>query len=287
MKVLLTGANGQLGFSVQKTCPEGIELIALDRNALNLAKPRDMGSQLAMFDVDAVINAAAYTLVDRAEEERELAFSVNAEAVSVLAAYCQEHSIPLIHISTDFIFDGSQSVPYKIDDKPNPLSVYGESKAIGENNALAICKKAYVIRTGWVYCEHGNNFVKTMLRLAAERNNITVVSDQIGTPTYAVHLAEAVWRLLALGPKSRIFHFSDAGVASWYDFAVAVFEQAYNLNLIDNKPEVSPIAGSEYPTPALRPAYSVLDKKSSWDTLGIKPHHWQVGLSKMLNELKS
>ncbi len=202
----------------------------------------------------------------------------------MLAGYCADHTIPLIHISTDFVFDGKQSQPYQPDDACAPLGIYGLSKRQGEQQALALCSSATIIRTGWLYSARGNNFVKTMLRCAAEGKTLNVVDDQVGTPTYALHLAAAIWQLL-VKQAHGIFHFSDAGLASWYDFAAAIFEEAHALGLLSELPVVNPVSSDNYPTAAARPSYSVLDKTKIWALEGIEPCHWREGLRKMLKEL--
>ncbi|GGY82443.1 NAD(P)-dependent oxidoreductase [Cellvibrio zantedeschiae] len=292
MKVLITGANGQLGFALQKTqsffaAAGNLELIALTRADLDLEKPDTIANVLDQFSLDAIINAAAYTAVDKAESNWLLAQTVNSEAVKQLAIWCEKNKKTLIHISTDFVFDGKKSSPYETSDQTNPLGVYGKTKQQGEQLALSECTSAYVVRTGWVYGEQGANFAKTILRLASEREQLGIVADQIGTPTYATHLAEMLWQLLLLKPGQRMWHFSDAGVASWYDFAVAIVEQAEIHGLLQRKPAIKPIATVDYPTPAQRPAFSVLDKKNTWETLNLTPVHWREALTKMLQALKA
>jgi len=293
MKVLITGANGQLGYALQKTAPAvigaekiSLQLIPVTRKEFDLAQPESLLAALDTFQPHAVINAAAYTAVDKAEADQELAKRVNAAAVSVIAQWCQQKKIPLIQVSTDFVFDGKKSSPYQPDDNTNPLGVYAQTKRAGELAALENCATSYIVRTGWVYGEHGANFVKTMLRLGAEREVLGVVADQVGTPTYAVHLAQMVWQLLTQRPAQKIFHCSDAGVASWYDFAVAIFAEAKTQGLLERIPLVKPIATSDYPTPAQRPPYSVLDKQLTWSTLGITPCHWHSALVTMLAAYK-
>jgi dTDP-4-dehydrorhamnose reductase len=291
VKVLVTGANGQLGYALQKASHVfadhcALQLIALTRAELNLSNVETIINVLDDFSPDAIINAAAYTAVDKAETEAELAQIINADAVKQIAIWCQKHNKILIQISTDFVFDGAKSSLYDIADETNPLGIYGKTKQQGEVVALSECETAYVVRTGWVYGEHGANFVKTILRLAGEREHIGIVADQIGTPTYALHLAEMIWQLLLQKPEQKLWHFSDAGVASWYDFAVAIVNEAKNLGLLNSKPIIKPITTLDYPTPAHRPAFSVLDKKNTWRDLGITPIHWQTALIKMLTELK-
>ena len=293
MSVLITGANGQLGYALQKTAPthlaendNAIHLIALTRKEFDLAQPDTLEALLNRYQPDAIINAAAYTAVDKAETDQVQAQAINANAVAVIARWCEAHNTPLIQVSTDFVFDGKKSSPYLPDDQTNPLGVYGQTKCAGEWAALENCSTSYVVRTGWVYCEHGNNFVKTMLRLGAERKVLGVVADQVGTPTYAVNLAQMIWQLISQRPQQRLFHFSDAGVASWYDFAVAIFTEAEQAGLLEQVPQVNPIATSDYPTPAQRPAYSVLDKRQTWQLLNITPDHWRSALCAMLDAYK-
>ncbi len=291
MKVLVTGANGQLGYALQKTkavfaANSELELIALTRAELDLAQLETISSMLDIYSPDAIINAAAYTAVDKAEGEAALAQKINADAVQQLVQWCEKNKKTLIHVSTDFVFDGKKSSPYDTADQTNPIGVYGKTKQFGEQFALNECATAYVVRTGWVYGEHGANFAKTILRLAGEREQLGIVSDQIGTPTYATHLAEMLWQLLLAKPEQKLWHFSDAGVASWYDFAVAIVEQAESVGLLNRKPAIKPITTLDYPTPAQRPAFSVLNKKATWDDLPVAPVHWQAGLAKMLSALK-
>jgi dTDP-4-dehydrorhamnose reductase len=292
VRVVVTGANGQLGYALQKTreifsahC--ALELIALTRAEMDLSQPETIADILTKLSPDAIINVAAYTAVDRAETEIELAKTINVDAVQEIASWCQENKKVLIHVSTDFVFDGKKSSPYETHDQTNPMSVYGKTKQQGECFALNVCENAYVVRTGWVYGEHGINFAKTILRLATEREFLGIVSDQIGTPTYATHLAEMLWQLLLRKPAQKLWHFSDAGVASWYDFASAIVNQAAALGILAKKPIVTPIATLDYPTPAQRPAFSVLNKKDTWNNLHITPVHWQQALAKMLTALKS
>lgn len=293
MKVLITGANGQLGYALQKTAPThlaenevAIQLIALTRTEFDLAQPDTLEALLNRYQPDAIINAAAYTAVDKAEVDQVQVRAINASAVAVIARWCEAHNTPMIQVSTDFVFDGKKSSPYLPDDKTNPLGVYGQTKCAGELAALENCSTSYVVRTGWVYCEHGNNFVKTMLRLGAEREVLGVVADQVGTPTYAVNLAQMIWQLVSRRPEQKVFHFSDAGVASWYDFAIAIFTEAKRAGLLEKIPQVNPIATSDYPTPAQRPAYSVLDKRQTWSLLNIAPDHWRNALFTMLDAYK-
>lgn len=302
MRILITGSNGQLGYELKRTAPESFKLLAVDVDQLDITSATAVDAFFKAHKPDAVINAAAYTAVDKAETDREMAYAVNATGPRFLAQSCADAGIPMVQVSTDFVFDGSQSTPYQPEDKPNPISVYGDSKLKGEQAVLELLgNKAAIIRTAWVYSSHGNNFVKTMLRLMAEKDQLGVVADQIGTPTWAKTLAEACWsascKLLAESGKqektdslqltaySSTHHWTDAGAASWYDFAEAIQEEAIILGLLDKRIPVNPIPASAYPTPAKRPSFSVLDKTSAYSQLNMKPLHWRQNLRLMLQEL--
>jgi len=287
MKVLLTGANGQLGWELQRSVPSGIEIAAFGSGDLDITDQQAVARTVAAHAPDVIINAAAYTAVDKAEQDSERAFLVNGQGAANLAQAARDGGIRLIHISTDFIFDGRKSSPYLPGDPPNPLGIYGKSKLLGEERILAITKgqDTAIIRTAWVYSSHGHNFVKTMLRLMRERDSLAVIDDQIGTPTWAHGLAQAVWSVVMEGING-IHHWTDAGVASWYDFAVAIREEANLLGLLSKQPTIRPIPATAYPLPARRPPYSVLDKTSLWQALDWTPSHWRVELRKMLGEMK-
>ncbi|OGQ97951.1 MAG: dTDP-4-dehydrorhamnose reductase [Deltaproteobacteria bacterium RIFOXYD12_FULL_55_16] len=286
MRVLLAGGSGQLGRELQRCTPVGTELLALASQELDLRDEAAVFAVLKAAEPEIVLNAAAYTAVDRAESEQEAAFAVNglgaanlARAACTVGAYC-------LQVSTDFVFDGAQSRPYLPTDQPNPLGVYGASKLAGEQLALAACPEGVaIVRTAWLYSASGNNFVTTMLRLMAEKDKLRVVADQIGTPTWSRGLAEALWRMCLVQPKG-IYHWTDAGVASWYDFAVAIQEEALACGLLEREIPILPINTVAYPTPARRPAYSVLDKTETWAALGMTPPHWRVALRRMLNEFR-
>ena len=282
---VVLGAGGQVARELQQTQPQAWNVRYLSRDTLDITRTSQLESVLAEQGVVWVINAAAYTAVDRAEEQAELAERVNGEAPGALAACSQRLGIRLLHLSTDFVFDGRQSTPYRPDDATNPLSVYGRSKRLGEKAVLAAHSSAVVLRTSWVYSRHGNNFVKTMLRLMAERDQLGVVEDQVGSPTWARGLAEACWGFLREPAAGGIFHWSDAGVCSWFDFAVAIRELALDLGLLQRAATIVPIGTQAYPTPAVRPAYSVLDKSASRDLLGRPGLHWREQLRAMLIDL--
>ena len=325
MRILITGANGQLGYELEQTAPKGIELITVDVDTLDITSAEAVTTFFSTYQPNAVINAAAYTAVDRAETEQAAAYAVNASGAQLLAQACAAVNIPMVQVSTDFIFDGTQSTPYQVNDTANPLSVYGASKLQGEQAVAEILgNKACIIRTAWVYSAHGNNFVKTMLRLMAEKEQLSVVADQIGTPTWARTLATGCWKALkrlsdeALQRSSgetlqrlsdegtnveslndstlkrldtatpqlcNIYHLTDAGIASWYDFAAAIQEEALALGMLNKAIPVLPIPTTAYPTPAKRPAFSVLDKTETYAALNITPQHWRDSLRLMLRSM--
>jgi dTDP-4-dehydrorhamnose reductase len=232
-----------------------------------------------------IVNAAAYTAVDRAETEKDRAHAVNATGAANVAIAASEAGARLIHVSTDFVFDGRSPLPYRPEDAVAPLSEYGRSKLAGEEGVrAALGESALILRTAWLHAAGGPNFVLTMLRLMKERGSVRVVSDQIGTPTWARGLAAAIWRAAPLTGFSGTHHWTDAGVASWYDFAVAIAEEGQAANLLPSGVLVEPIRTEDYPTPARRPASSVLDKTSAWSVLGTSPH-WRVHLREMLRDI--
>lgn len=284
--VLIVGAGGQLGQELQRTAASGIQCAPMTRAQLDIADAAAVAKSLASVAPGLVINAAAYTAVDNAESEPEAAARGNAEGPAVLARACVERGIRLIHISTDFVFDGDASMPYTPESATAPLGEYGRSKLAGEHGVQNADPNVLIVRTGWVYSSFGNNFVKTMLRLMSERDELAVVADQVGTPTWAHGLAEAVWAAAGQSQLSGVYHWSDAGVCSWYDFAVAINEEALALGLLSRPVKVRPILAVEYPTPAQRPAYSVLDKTSSWRDFALEGIHWRQQLRAMLIDLK-
>ena len=284
-KILVTGANGQLGHELVAHAPE-CELLALGRDALDLTDANALVERVAALAPDVVINAAAYTAVDRAESEPELAQRVNAEGAANLARACASFGTRMLHVSTDFVFDGRASTPYQPGADTAPLGVYGSSKLAGEKGVREALPGAFILRTGWVYSRFGANFVKTMLRLMGERDSLSVVCDQVGTPTWAAGLARSLWAAVARPQLQGTYHWSDAGVCSWYDFAVAINEEALACGLLQDATAIRPIPASDYPTPAQRPAYSVLDKTATWRALDLQGEHWRVQLRHMLKELK-
>lgn len=283
MKVLVTGANGQLGRALVRRAPAGVQLLAHGRDALDVTQPQSVPRVLAM-EPAVIVNAAAYTAVDQAETERAAAYAVNASGAEHMARAARELGCRLVHISTDFVFDGAQGRPYTPESKPNPLNVYGASKLAGEQAVQAIKPDALILRTAWLYDETGSNFVHSMLRLMRTRAELHVVDDQIGTPTAAAGLAQCIWRAIERR-LSGIQHWTDAGVASWYDFAVAIGQTAMSLGLLHRGVAVRPVPSSAYPTPASRPAFSVLDKTATWQALALTPGHWSTALADTLMRL--
>lgn len=285
MKVLVTGKGGQLAWELSQTVPTNIELIELDVDELDISDQNAVNQAFNHHQPNAVINAAAYTAVDRAEEQVDLAYAVNRDGAAYIAEAASTIGARLIHVSTDFVFDGTSSVPYSVSAKTNPLGVYGASKLEGDIAVQNILPSATIIRTAWVYSAHGNNFVKTMLRLMNEKKQLGIVYDQVGTPTWAKGLAQLLWNFVENPDAKGIFHWTDAGVASWYDFAVAIQELGLQKGLLDIAIPISPIPASAYPTPALRPSFSVLDKSHTEQLSGIQTVHWRKQLSQMMDEL--
>ena len=287
MKVLITGAGGQVGWELQRTVSTDIEITALHRVELDIADQAAVMSVIKELQPDLVINAAAYTAVDKAEEEVDRAYKVNVDGAANIARAAEDCSARLIHISTDFVFDGTGTKPYLPGDEPKPSGVYGASKLQGERAVMAETSgRAVILRTAWIYSVHGSNFVKTMLRLMAEREELGVVDDQVGTPTWAKELAKTIWLITGKTDMQGIYHWTDDGKASWYDFALAIQEEANGLGLLQKTIPIKPIKTEEYPTPARRPAYSVLDKTSTLEALDCTAPHWRESLIKMLIELK-
>lgn len=284
MKVLVTGCTGQLGYETVKMFrADGVDVTGMDSTVLDYCWPDNIKKQISEFNADWVINCAAYTKVDLAEQEQDKAFLINRDAVKALAEGVRDTKGRLLHISTDFIFDGSQSHPYSEDDKPNPIGVYGASKLAGEEAVLDVLPEATIVRTAWVYGAHGNNFVKTMLKLAVDREEIRVVDDQVGSPTWTRDISQAIYRLVNI-KDSGIYNFTNEGVASWYDLAHEVIANAKRLGMPVKVKQVKPIPASEYTTLAARPHYSVLSKTKIRGVLDYGIPHWRDSLVNMLNE---
>jgi dTDP-4-dehydrorhamnose reductase len=287
LKVLVTGANGQLARALCTSVPEHIELHAVTRAELDIGDLTRVQHCIATIQPDVIINAAAYTLVDKAETDVAEAERGNVEGPRNLALAARElKSARLIHVSTDFVFDGSCSTPYAPDAVPAPLGVYGRTKLAGEQTVREVLgERALMVRTAWVYDAHGKNFLHTMLRLMQERGAVRVVADQVGTPTCAHSLAAVLWQFALKPELSGVYHWTDAGVASWYDFAVAIAEEAVACGVLPVMPQVTPIASHEFPTPVKRPAYSVLDKSATHAALELKPVHWRQRLREVMSQM--
>jgi dTDP-4-dehydrorhamnose reductase len=278
-KILVTGSNGQLGKELKQLASSFLqyEFIFLSREDLPIHHFEMVRHYFNVYHPQFVINCAAYTAVDRAEQEKDLAFQVNGEAVGVLAAVCKENHAQFIHISTDYVFDGTATAPYKEEAGTNPQSVYGASKLEGEKQALQLNPDTIIIRTSWVYSEFGKNFVKTMLKLLREKDEVNVVNDQFGSPTYAADLAAAILEIISSQQwHPGIYHYSNEGIISWYDFAVAIKE------ITGSKCIINSIPATQYPTPAKRPAYSALDKAKIQVTFDIRLKSWKESLKSCL-----
>lgn len=286
-KILLTGITGQVGQELQSTLIPLGNVISVGREEMDLTQPASIRQAIGELKPEVIVNAAAYTAVDKAETETELAKSINGVAPAIMAEEAQKLGTTLLQISTDYVFDGQKNRPYTEQDFPNPIGAYGKSKLLGEEGVRQNCASHIILRTAWVYGARGHgNFVKTMLRLGAEREEIPVVADQVGTPTWAKDIAGAIAQLL-LAQATGTYHFTNSGVASWYDFAIAIFEEAKLVGYPLKVQRIVPITTPEYPTPAQRPAYSVLSNVKTSKTLRTYPPHWRQSLRQMLVEFYS
>lgn len=281
--ILVTGANGQLGSEIRtlSLAQPQHRFLFNDRDEVDITDAQQVKACFAGFKPDYCINCAAYTAVDKAETDQDVAFKINAAAVKNLAAACTQFGTKFIHISTDYVFDGRGTEPYKEDHPTAPVSVYGKTKLQGEQEALAAAPDVIIIRTSWVYSEHGHNFVKTMLRLMQSRPELGVVADQWGSPTYAADLAEAILHIVNSGNWQKgFYHFSNAGTITWHQFAQAIKElSGFDCN-------VKAITTADYPTPAARPAYSVMDTRKIQQVYGITMKDWKESLRVCLQKLK-
>jgi dTDP-4-dehydrorhamnose reductase len=285
VRVLVTGASGQLGRALLTSAPAHFQVTGCSRQQLDIADAVLVEKAFASLRLQAVINAAAFTDVEAAELHPVEAYRANAEAVDLLAQACARHGARLVHVSTDFVFDGRKPTPYLPEDTPVPLSVYGASKLEGERRAqAALGGRACIVRSSWVYGGGRACFVTRMLELMRGNAAVRVVLDQVGAPTWSRSLAEALWKVLEAG-ICGIHHWCDSGVASRYDFAVAIAEEALAAGRLQSLPDVVPISSAQYPTRARRPAYAVLDKTSTEAALGSRAHHWRASLRAMLQSV--
>ena len=282
MNILITGCNGQLVNEIKRleTLYPNHNWINTDVAELDITDEDAVAAFVHTNEIDGIINCAAYTAVDKAEENEAFCSKLNAEAPAFLAAAVDARDGFIIQISTDYVFDGTNHIPYVETDDTCPNSVYGKTKLVGEFNVLKLCRRAIVIRTAWLYSSFGNNFVKTMLRLGQEKSQLGVIFDQIGTPTYAHDLAQAILTIIEKGILPGTYHFTNEGVCSWYDFTKTIHDLAGITTC-----HVNPLHTAEYPTPAKRPFYSVLDKTKIKETYGISIPHWKDSLSRCLKEM--
>lgn len=284
MRILVLGA-GQIGSAILQAAPGRHQIVARTRTQLDILDAQAVGRALDEIKADWVVNAAAYTAVDRAEDEPGSARAVNDIAVAALEQAAASAKTRLLHLSTDYVFDGTSGRPYKPTDATHPLNVYGVTKRDGEGHVLA--GGGIVMRTSWVYASLGKNFVLTMLKVMRERDQLNVISDQVGAPTWARSAAAAIWGLIELGAEAGIYHWTDLGVASWYDFAVAIQEEALARGLLNRAASIVPIPSAAYAARATRPSFSVLDTSSTRRLLGIPGIHWRESLRRMLDELRA
>jgi dTDP-4-dehydrorhamnose reductase len=296
MKVLITGSGGQVGHELLRQRPGTVEVYALSHADCDITDAAAVSAKVSEFRPNAIINASAFTDVDGAESNADAAFSSNRDGAANLAAAAKAGGAQLIHISTDYVFDGSASTPYAVNADPAPLSVYGASKLAGEREVLQSGAAAMIVRSGWIYSDFSRNFLLTMLRLLRAAKPVRVVSDQIGTPTSAADLADFLWRVLQHPPAARLLHWSNRGIASWYDFAVAIGELARQRGMIDGDARIEPVSTGEYyaalsqaspgRTFAERPRYSVLDCRDTWNIFG-EPRHWRDALAETLDRIQA
>ncbi|MEN8169047.1 MAG: dTDP-4-dehydrorhamnose reductase [Pseudomonadota bacterium] len=293
MRILVTGAKGQVGSElIQQGERLGLQMLGADRAELDITHRNAVHSYIQVQQPDIVINAAAYTAVDRAESESDLAYAINRDGVTYLAQACSENDIPLFHISTDYVFDGNRRGSYSETDLSNPINTYGNSKLEGDNSIESILKKHIILRVSWVFGANGNNFVKTILRLGRERDVIRVVSDQYGGPTWAGAIACTLLSIAKRWDNGEdilwgTYHYSGQPTASWYTFAKTILEQAEKLGVIDNRPNVEPITTSEYSTMAQRPLNTVLNCQKIAEVLNVTQPDWRTDLSQVLTNLRA
>ena len=285
MKALIFGAGGQLGRQLSRTAPAAIDLHLLTRAECDITSAKDVGGALQRIRPDWVVNAAAFTSVDQAESEPDAAFGVNAVGAGNVAAASAAVGARVIHVSSDYVFDGTSSVPYREDAPLSPISVYGRSKAEGETAVRESGADAIIIRSGWLHSKDGHSFVKTILRRLQQGATANVVDDQVGVPTSASDLAGAIWWCATNGLSARTLHWVNAGVASWYELALAVREISIERGLLESPPGIYPISTAAFGAPAPRPRFSVLDARNAWELQGAPPRHWKEGVRETIAEL--
>jgi dTDP-4-dehydrorhamnose reductase len=281
-KILVTGSNGQVGseFQTIKDAYPRYSFIFLSKSDLDISNPVQVEKTVTSHNPDYLINCAAYTAVDKAEEDKETAYRINVEAVGILASICTKLGVKLVHISTDYVFDGKSQKPYTEDDPVKPINTYGETKLLGELQAMSNCSDSIIIRTSWVYSSYGNNFVKTMIRLLTEKEEIRVIEDQIGSPTYAADLADTIMQIIDSGKWiPGIYNYSNEGKISWYEFASEI------KVLIHSYCRIIPITTAEYPTAARRPKFSLLSKDKIEKVYGVNPKDWKQSLKNCINKM--
>lgn len=281
-KILVTGANGQLGQCLKELSNTFslLDFVFVDRSVLDISNKNQIDSIFKEGNYDFCINCAAYTAVDKAEEDKAKAYTINAEGAKYIAEACNKYNLTLVHISTDFVFNGQSNIPYNEKMDTDPISVYGKTKLEGEKVIQQVQKNHYIIRTSWLYSEYGGNFVKTMLKLSEKRDKLNIINDQLGTPTYAKDLANAIIKIIESDKKAYgVYNYSNQGVASWYDFAKAIFE-IKKVNIYTGS-----ITTKEYPTPAKRPHYSVLNKEKIIQTFNLEIPYWRDSLKVCLDKI--
>ncbi len=291
MKVVVIGASGQVGYELINRASDGFEVVGLASSDLDITDEACVNKILCQLQPQVIINAAAYTAVDKAEIEKERAYKVNELGVKYLALFAKQQSIPIIHVSTDYVFDGMGDKPYQENDPTAPIGVYGASKHAGELILNEYCPQHIILRTSWVFGSHGDNFVKTMLRLGFDRKSFGVVDDQQGCPTSAASIADVLWLITRHYKDNQnlpwgVYHFSNQSACSWFDFATEIFRQAINIGILDSMPKVKAITTEDYPTPAKRPMSSILDCQKIYKQFGINQPSWNIELGYVLGSLR-
>lgn len=287
MKVLVAGANGQVGRSLQARVPNGIDLVALPSTQLDITSQASISKAFKEHKPAVLINAAAYTAVDKAEVEEEEARAANASGPKLLAQACKENNTFFVHISTDYVFDGNADLPYKETDPINPINIYGKTKAEGEQAIMRSGARYAILRTSWVFSEYGKNFLKTMVQLGQQQTRLNIVFDQMGAPTYAGHIADAIYTIIKNKDKieSEIFHFTGNQITSWMDFAKFIFKTGFENGKLRHRVFVKGITSEEYPTASKRPKNSVMDCKKIKDLCGIDASDWQAAVKEVVDNI--